>query len=59
VRGGNDWTTKVTADVFYYGMGITKIRFCIRIETIFAFLLLEQDELNWLANSIHPVLSFM
>lgn len=38
-RGCDDWTTKVMTDVFYYSIKITKIRFCIDIETIFVLLI--------------------
>ena len=35
--GGNNGATKVTADVFYNGVGVTEIWFCIDIKPIFVF----------------------
>ena len=35
--GGNNRAAKVTADVFYNGVGVTEIWFCIDIKPIFVF----------------------
>ena len=34
---GNDRSSKIAADVFYNGIGITEIRFCIDIKAVFIF----------------------
>jgi len=41
-RGGDNWTPKISADVFDNSIGIAEIWFCINVEAVFIFLVDER-----------------